>query len=117
MDIKIDSYNILESGSVITHDNKNVLFRIAPLQFTLEFKTIKDSPVNIETVSDDKSMRIILTNFNNPIGQGIVRPINVGTINEKDIYIQFVVYSLGDTGSKVIHYTWMETKTEGHGAK
>ena len=117
MEIKIDNYNIISTGTVITHDNKSVVFRINPLEFILEFKTEKDAPAKIDTHSDDKSMKIVLTNFNNSLGQGLVQPMHVGVINGKELYFQFVVYSLGDSGSKVIHYTWMDIKPEDYGTK
>ncbi|MBQ6050135.1 MAG: hypothetical protein IJL35_06010 [Bacteroidaceae bacterium] len=110
MKIEVDEYEVLYSGTVITHDNKNVIFELKPLKFRLVFKTdttVKDSPINLNLHKEDSCLDIVLTNYNNPLGQGLVRPINVATLNSKVLLLQLIVHSLNDSGAKIIHYVWL----------
>ncbi len=53
-----------------------------------EIKTIMRSPENGRVVFD-------LTNYANPLGTGLPKPVEIGALNDKNIYIIFYVYRLG----------------------
>ncbi len=110
MTIRVNEYDVLYNGTVITHENRDVLFEIQPLKFRLVFKfdnTTKESPINLKLSEDSSCLDIVLTNYDSPIGQGLVRPIKVATLNNKELFLQLMVYSLNDSGAKIIHYTWL----------
>ena len=53
-----------------------------------EIKTTMNSPDNGKVVFD-------LTNYTNSLGTGMTKPIEIGSLNSKSIYIIFYVYRLG----------------------
>ena len=53
-----------------------------------EIKTIMHSPENGKVVFD-------LTNYSNSLGTGMSKPVKIGILNDKNIYIIFYVYRLG----------------------
>ena len=53
-----------------------------------EIKTMMNSPVNGKVVFD-------LTNYSNPLGTGLPKPVEIGALNDKGIYMIFYVYRLG----------------------
>lgn len=53
-----------------------------------EIKTTMKSPENGKIVFN-------LTNYTNSLGTGVAKPINIGVLNDKNIYIIFYVYRLG----------------------
>lgn len=53
-----------------------------------EIKTTMQSPENGKVVFD-------LTNYTNSLGTGITKPVKVGVLNGKNIYIFFYIYRLG----------------------
>ena len=53
-----------------------------------EIKTTMKSPENGKVVFD-------LTNYTNSLGTGINKPVKIGVLNGKNIYIIFYIYRLG----------------------
>ena len=53
-----------------------------------EIKTTMNSPENGKVVFD-------LTNYINSLGTGLPKPVEIGVLNGKNIYIIFYVYRLG----------------------
>ena len=53
-----------------------------------EIKTTMNSPENGKVVFD-------LTNYTNSLGTGMTKPIEIGALNSKRIYIIFYIYRLG----------------------
>ncbi len=51
-------------------------------------KTTMNSPENGKVVFD-------LTNYTNSLGTGMTKPVHIGALNNKNIYIIFYVYRLG----------------------
>lgn len=53
-----------------------------------EIKTTMQSPENGKVVFD-------LTNYTNSLGTGMTKPVKIGALNDKSIYIIFYIYRLG----------------------
>lgn len=105
-------YDVIESATVITHDDKDVSFKIDELTIRFIFKVDKsneDTSLSSEIV-DNKTLNLILTNYNNPLGQGLLRPVELGSYNGDRLLISFMIYSLNDTGAKTIHVTFLSRK-------
>lgn len=106
-----DEYEVLHSGTVISHDNKAVCFSIDKLKFRMLFKEDPDdkdnNSIELKLDKDKTCLDILLTNYDNILGQGVVRPIEVGFYNNKRLSVQFIVTSMNKTGTRVIHYTWL----------
>lgn len=62
----------------------------------------------LESYNVDGRTYIILQNFNNPLGTGIVEPIQVAVIGGRKLYILFWTYDLGNTSKKIEYEFLME---------
>ena len=54
---------------------------------------------------DKVGAKLTLKNFNS-IGIGNVKPLQIGTLNHRELFLNYRVYSL-DKGAKTLHYTWL----------
>lgn len=106
-----DEYEVLQSGTIISHDNKAVCFSIDKLKFRMSFlddpEHKGEHPIEVKLNKDNTCLDIILTNYDNILGQGVVRPIEVGLLNNKKLFVQFIITTLNETGTRVIHYTFL----------
>ena len=109
--ISIGEFEVLASGVVLTHMNKGIQFYIDELVFDVSFKTNEDSdkPSINATVSSDnpRHLNIVLINYDDNFGKGLVYPVEVGTLNDKTIYFQFMTSTVGKTETRVFEYTWL----------
>ena len=60
-----------------------------------ELKTTIRSPENGKVIFD-------LTNYNNSLGTGITKPAEIGSLNNKKIFIIFYVYRLSKTAFPIL---------------
>lgn len=109
--IRIGEYEVLANGVVLTHLDKGIQFLIDGLIFDVSFKTNNESdkPSINATVSSDNSKHLIieLVNYDDNFGKGLVYPVEVGTLNDKTIYFQFMTSTVGKTETRVFEYTWL----------
>lgn len=113
--INIGQYEVYSSGTVVGNVNEEIKFFIEDLIFEIVFKTNKEQPEQklSQHQPNDKSLTIEFVNFNNSLGSGNRVPIQVGTIGEKILYLNFRVYSLADDAGKLLHYSWLLKQKEG----
>jgi hypothetical protein len=103
---------IVASGIVIAFSGHPIEISIGPLKFLFEFVTNKAVPQqNLQaTVPQPNSLKLELTNFDNPLGTGSVKPLPVGSfsINGKNrvLYLHLRVYGIGEEADKTLHYTF-----------
>ena len=123
MDIKIDleDFEVISSGTVIGVIDKPITFHITDLIFELRFRINKDhteQKILSEIPPNQKRLVITFENFNNSLGIGNVDPLNVGTVNDRLLYLNYIIYSLADNAGKLLHYTWLlENKKGGNDGK
>jgi len=102
---------ILESGSVITYSNSNeVHFSIKmddsfSFDLILKFSSDDEKQYRLEQNVTNNTITLDCINFDNPMGTGTKKPIELATFNNKKIYINFWVNSLGKNALKKIAYT------------
>lgn len=106
------NYDIIDSGSISSFDSKsNIGFKlkIENQQINIVFNFSEDVDTNklgLKTVVDkDNGIIIECINFNNPIGAGTVKAIELATVNGKKLYINFNVSKLNN-GPHLINYTF-----------
>lgn len=109
MGIKVGEYDVLESGAVGSVDNKDVIFEIAPniklrLSFDDDVKS-SGSSVRINSVNESE-LRLILVNFNNPLGTEIINPIEVGRYKGRPLLFHVKVLGMENNKNRTILYTW-----------
>lgn len=104
-----ENYEILDTGTVITFKDEQISFQLADdLKIIMVFKADKDvkGQKMDYNVINNKELEIILTNFTNTLGTGNALPLPIAKINNRQVYVNFVVYALDEKSNKTIHYTW-----------
>jgi len=111
--IKAGANTILASGTAIA-------FEKAPLEFKLkgsseEISVIFDfvdtgaSGSNPEKLGAESlgpgTLKLVLTDFNNVLGSGTTKPIKLGSLDGKDLFVHFRVYDLKGS-DKMMHYAF-----------
>lgn len=113
--VKIGVLDLLTSGSVLTHDNSPVEFKIGNLSFELMFyedKSISTNKIEFDTPATKINTLIIkITNFNNILGTMNKFPLQVGTLANRLLYFSFIVYNI-ENNNRVIHYSWFLGQTQ-----
>jgi hypothetical protein len=111
-----NEYTVYDSGSVITHDDKPIIIKIATIKASLEVKfvfktdeTVKGLPVKGEISSDKQSMTMTLTNFNSVLC-GVDKIHEIGHLDGQPLFLQFMVSGLNNSGTKIFYYTFFLKK-------
>jgi hypothetical protein len=111
MKIKVGKYDVLESGTIVGNENEPIDFSIAEdIGFTIRIVFGTDSEqtepqINAENY-DKVGAKLTFNNFDNSIGIGNVIPLQIGTLNHRELLLNYRVYSL-NKGGKIFHYTWL----------
>ena len=113
MDTKITTANgeVINSGLVTSFFGEpiSITLQAAPTPFKLTFKFLNDEShegqkMDAETPNDHEVI-LKLTNFNNPLGTGTVKPVGFATASDgKSLFINFYVYVVGKS-SPTLQYT------------
>lgn len=102
-------YEVLDSGSIISFKDEPITFRIeTDLVFRFRFQNDtekKDQRMDYKPINN-KELEIILVNFNSSLGVGNATPLPLGSINNRKLYLNFMVYALNEHSSKTVHYSW-----------
>jgi hypothetical protein len=69
------------------------------LEFVFEGDDNADKPIISHTQPSDLHIKLVLKNFNNPLGTGILEPTKFGTLRNKEVYFTFVTHLIGDKRS------------------
>lgn len=106
------NHTVLESGSVITYSNENeVLFSIKmddtfSFDLLLKFTSNGEEQHQLQQSVSGNTITLNCVNFDNPLGTGTKKPIELATFDNKKVYINFWVNALGDNALKKIAYTF-----------
>lgn len=111
MEIKVGDYEVLKDGTIIGNENESIDFiLIKEIGFTIRISFKTDLMVqepNIQVEKFDKAGGLLtFYNFNNSIGIGNIKPLVIGSFNNRQLLLNYRVYSL-DKGGKSFHYTWL----------
>lgn len=115
--IKSGTATILGTGSFLTFDGQNVEIEFgvaqggdSPLKIVLEFNDEGGSTPQLESevAENNKLMKLILKNFNNEIGSGTIRPLEIGTYGGQRLFIGFRMETLEGGEQRTIHYTFYQ---------
>lgn len=116
--IQIGEYEVVSNGTIITHDNKDIIFRFDELTFVISFcndENEKEGIIKAEAPEGGKSLVIKLINFNESLGRGLIDPAEVGIVNGKQLLLHFYVTSLNTKSTKVFQYSWLTKEIGGKG--
>ncbi|MGE6376588.1 DUF6864 domain-containing function [Peribacillus muralis] len=108
--------HVLMSGLVIQFNGQPIEMNLDlpdfPLTLELDFANQENSTaqsINAQT-KGESTLSLMFYNFNNPLGSGSGKPVQLGTYQNKFIYLNFRVFSISNTSDKTLHYTIYLTK-------
>jgi hypothetical protein len=105
--VKTSGKDVIASGSVNTFSHNNLEVQIAQFKFIFNF-TNSGTEQKIEYRNEGTETLILdIYNFNNAIGTGVTTPVRLGTLMDRELYLGFMVYSISEVSSKLVHYTFM----------
>jgi len=105
--VKSSGKDIIASGSVNTFSYDNLEVKIAQFKFVFNFIN-SGSEQKIEYRNDGSETLILdIYNFNSSLGVGVKSPLRIGTLMNRELYLSFRVYTLDQSDSKLVHYTFM----------
>ena len=119
MEAKIESKNhhILATGSVISFREEQLILKLVlngeDLTFVLSFDSDSahpDKPSLEVTPHSERKLELKFVNFESDLGTGNRTPMEVGTINDKSLFLSYRIYSLADSSSRLVHYTFYQEK-------
>lgn len=108
VNINIDKYEVVASGSVVIHESKNVVFDVDGLNITFSFNNDGGERVFKTEKTGDVSLSIICENFDNEGWVGNVDMLRVGTIKGAPLYVKFRTNFVSK--DVVLFYTWYKEK-------
>ncbi|MDL2141962.1 hypothetical protein QQY79_05480 [Flavobacterium tructae] len=111
MKIKVGKYNILQSGTIVSNENEPIDFFIAEdIGFTIRIVFETNSEINEPKINaelfDKVGAKLTYYNFDNSIGIGNTVPLQIGTLNDRELFLNYRIHSL-NKGGKTFHYTWL----------
>ena len=118
--IKIEKFSsdfvVLDAGSIITFsENSPCRFSISinseeSINVVICFEDNDTGQKDLFRTFDEKtnSVKLICTNFNNPMGSGTAETIKLFTYKDKAIFINFWVFLLGNTNLKRVDYCFFK---------
>lgn len=111
--IKVGEYRVIDNGVVITHEGKDIIFEIDSLKIKVIFiqdSTVEGLDINFQINEAEGCLEIKLKNFGG-IGNGVKVPLEIGTLNNEGLYLQFMTHSLNDRNAIAFEYTWLTKQT------
>lgn len=102
MKITTGDKELLESASFLITDLGETVISVGdqdPLRFVLNF--VEDADGKLDLVSeavDNKTLRITLTNWNNPLGTTLVEPVEIGSYQNRRLFVTFFICKAGNEG-------------------
>lgn len=106
-------HHVITSGSVITYNEEPLTIRFGlegeDLEFMFTFLEDKSSPdePSLQAIPHgERKLELRLVNFDHELGTGNADPIEVGLLNEKPLFVNYRVYALQASKSRLLHYTF-----------
>ena len=108
MDIYVDNWVVLDSGTIVIDSTQKISFKIGGMTFIFDFLNEDKEGRDVRQEHIGNTMITHLINFNSSIGSGLKKPTEMATLGSGEkLYFSFAVHALGDT-PKMFHYTWMK---------
>lgn len=111
------NYVVLETNTVYLFDaysDLNLHFNTGYDEFEfdvkLKFKTDeKTEDGRVKKYSTENEITFLFINFDNPFGSGTSKPVEIATINDKNVYMHVWIYGVGknqnETTTRKVEYT------------
>jgi len=105
------NFEVIDSGTLLAYSGySDIEFDVQmneEFAFILVFKFASDgkSEHHLKSQVDDNKITITCINFDNTLGTGTSRPIELAVFEGKKIFINFWVYGLGKKTAREFSYT------------
>lgn len=109
VEIKSGTAEIIASGSVIAFNGNPIEISYGPsierltLVFAFQDDGQQDTRIDA-TKPNPNTLHFNLYNFRNPLGSGTSKPVPIGTLAGRKLYLHYRIYDIGNS-DKTIHYT------------
>lgn len=96
VEVTVDNLKLLTSGIVFTTNGKPITIDFDDVKLNIRFEQDdSNQATNFESkYISSKELDFILTNFNSPLGQGKIEPINLIITDYFDVHLSFFVHKL-----------------------
>ena len=104
--IVVGARTVIGSGSFATVGTEQVVISLGDLVYLLVFESTEDRKLDVVAeVAGEKSLRLRLLNFDNPLGSSYWA--EVGEVNKKPLRLDLFVHSIGDpTRQRLVNYSF-----------
>ncbi len=103
------NYKITDAGSLITFNNEDIQFKMfTDLYLVFSFKNddkVEGTKMESEVINN-KTLKLVFINFNNSLGVGNAVPLPIALVENQQLYLNVMIYSLSKESPKNIHYTF-----------
>ncbi len=96
--VMVGGLELIHSGLLHMDGETEVSISIGDLKYTFVFKSDAGG-ARYESQASGMAMTINLFNFNNSLGEGKLKPIQVGYLNDRKLYLTFFGNTLVSEGS------------------
>jgi len=109
MKVSLKNYELIAFGSVIIPSQESIVFELEDLVIEFHFHDDKETQGAVvkTEISDEKHGVLRFTNFNNSLGIGNTKPLEIGTYHGKKLLLNYRIYTLTPESGKLVHYTWL----------
>lgn len=115
VEIESGPAKVVLSGSVFAFEQNPIVMHVAGLDLVFEFEDEFDDQGNLKTsfrkkmeLLDQKTIKITFVNYNISTGIGTIEPFQIGLIENKRLFINYLVQGDRTRKSKLFHYTLYE---------
>ena len=109
MKVETGGFEVLASGSVLTHRQQPLLFRKGVFEIEMVFEPSEDiNDEEFDVQWEQKAGHRLQVTFHNFRGNfiGSPEPIRIGTLNNRALYLNYLVTTADLRGEKLLNYTW-----------
>lgn len=101
----VNGLELVKSGMVHITENSELKITIDNLTLLFAFEN-DDSKQPVEkNLIDNSTLRICCNNFKNSLGEGIISPIEIGSLGGKKLYVSFFVWTPNiSQGKRIFNY-------------
>ena len=118
MEINIftEEYEVIKSGTVLNAGSLDKITLEVSMSENFKFSIAicfaedDTKEKNLTVKIDNEKIVFTCTNFNNSVGTGLNRPIEIAQLSGKKVYFCFWVYALNEKSNKRIDYTFFKEK-------
>jgi hypothetical protein len=110
--IQAGKYRVVATGSVLTFPKKPLTISIysgtskeLSIEFVFKFAEKKEPTIFFNDEPDNNRLKVLLTNFDDPMGGGTAGPEPIASSDDEKLYLHFRVAGSSDRDLQELTYT------------